>query len=76
MLRLLLIFVLIFYALYKLGLFRVFTASVKQGYKEPRTFRQKPPGSNVNVDVAPPKEKTKPVVKGGEYVDYEEIEES
>jgi hypothetical protein len=76
MLRLLLLFVLIFYALYKLGLFRVFAGSVKQGYDEPDTIRRKPPGSNVHIDRAPPKEKSKPVVKGGEYIDYEEVKDS
>jgi hypothetical protein len=74
--RILLILVLFLYLLYKLGLFRVFVGSVKQGYHDSDAIKRKPPGSNVNVDAAPPKEKTKPVVKGGEYIDYEEIKES
>lgn len=73
MFRILLIFVLIFYALYKLGLFRLFMGSVKQGYTDPGSINRKPPGSNVNVDTAPPIEKRKGHVKGGEYVDYEEV---
>ena len=73
MFRILLIFVLIFYALYKLGLFRVFTASVKDGYRDPDNINRKAPGGNVNIDATPPKEKRKADFKGGEYVDYEEI---
>lgn len=73
MVRILLIFVLIFYALYKLGLFRVFSASVKDGYRDPGNINRKAPGGNVNIDIAPPKEKRKTDFKGGEYVDYEEI---
>lgn len=65
MLRYLIIGVLIFYVLYKMGFFRAFIT----GYNEPR----KPSNSNVNVDNAPPKEKKKTSFKGGEYVDYEEI---
>lgn len=73
MFRILLIFALIFYALYKLGLFRVFTASVKDGYHEPGNINRKAPGSNVNIDTPPQKEKRKTDFKGGEYVDYEEV---
>jgi hypothetical protein len=73
MFRILLIFVLIFYVLYKFGLFRVFVGSVKQGYTDPGSINRKPPGSNVHVDTTPPIEKRKGNIKGGEYVDYEEV---
>lgn len=68
MLRYLIIGVLIFYVLYKMGVFRAFVT----GYNEPSNQR-KPVNGNVNVDNAPPKEKKKTSFKGGEYVDYEEI---
>lgn len=71
MLRILLLFVLIFYVLYKLGLFRVFVGSVKQGYSDPDNLNKRS-GSNVNIDSVPPKEKRRGF-KGGEYVDYEEV---
>ena len=67
MLRYLLIFTLIFYALYKLGFFR----SLSSGYTE--KDKRRAPNSNLNVDNVPPKEKKKTDFKGGEYVDYEEI---
>jgi hypothetical protein len=68
MIRYLIIGVLIFYVLYKMGVFRAFIT----GYNEP-TNQRKSPASKVNVDNAPPKEKKKSTFKGGEYVDYEEI---
>lgn len=67
MLRYLLIFTLIFYALYKLGFFR----SLSSGYAE--KDKKKVPNSNLNVDNVPPKEKRKTDFKGGEYVDYEDV---
>ena len=66
MLRLLLIFSLIFYVLYKFGFFRAFS-------EETRQQNRRPPNSNVDVDSAPQKEKKRSGFKGGEYVDYEEI---
>jgi hypothetical protein len=57
--------------LYKLGLFRVFVGSVKQGYSDPNDLKKRS-GGNINIDSAPPKEKRKGF-KGGEYVDYEEV---
>ena len=72
MFRILLIVVLLFYLLYKLGLFRIFVSSVNDGYREQGNINRRPPGSNVDVDKTPEgKPKTK--FKGGEYVDYEEI---
>ena len=59
---------LIFYVLYKMGVFRSFAS----GYNEP-TESQKPPKSNVRVDNPPPPEKKRTPFKGGDYVDYEEI---
>lgn len=67
MIKFLIIGVLIFYALYKMGIFRAFIT----GYNEP--LNRKRPHSNVNVNNMPPAEKKKSSFKGGEYVDYEEI---
>ncbi len=69
MIRLLLLFSLIFYVLYKLGFFR----AISQQARGQQNFNRKPSNSNVNVDAAPPKEKKRSGFKGGEYVDYEEI---
>lgn len=71
MFRLLLILILLFYVLYKLGLFKVFVHQVKDGYNDP----DRGPGQ-VNIDQHPPKKKKKPNLKGGEYIDYEEVKES
>ena len=67
MLRLLLIFSLIFYVLYKFGFFRAFTQETRSQQN------RRPPNSNVNVDSAPQKEKKRSGFKGGDYVDYEEV---
>ncbi|MDH4058281.1 MAG: hypothetical protein OEU76_05925, partial [Cyclobacteriaceae bacterium] len=64
MFRILLIVVLIFYALYKLGLFRVFAGSAKDGYSDPNNIKRKPPGGNVNIDSAPDRGARKPNIKG------------
>ena len=72
MFRILLIVTLLFYLLYKLGLFRVFVGSVNDGYREQGNINRRPPDSNVDIDNAP-KTKPKSDFKGGEYVDYEEI---
>jgi hypothetical protein len=68
MFRLLLILILLFYLLYKLGLFRVFVHQVKDGYNNPP-----PRPGQVNIDGHPPKQKKKTGFKGGEYIDYEEV---
>lgn len=68
MFRILLIFSLIFYVLYKFGFFRGLTEGMNSGQSG-----HKPPNSNVNVDGAPPKEKKRTDFKGGEYVDYEDV---
>lgn len=73
MFRILLIITLVFYALYKLGLFRVFVGSVNEGYRDRENMKRKPPGGNVNIDSAPDRGTRKPDFKGGEYVDYEDI---
>lgn len=72
MLRLLLIFSLVGYVLYKFGFFRAFTQEVRS--QDPyQNINRRPPNSNVNVDAAPPKEKRTSKFNGGEYVDYEEV---
>lgn len=72
MLRILLIFSLIGYVLYKFGFFRAFTQEVR-GQDPYQNINRRPPNSNVNVDAAPPKEKRTTKFDGGEYVDYEEV---
>ena len=72
MLRLLLIFSLIGYVLYKFGFFRAFTHEVR-GHDPYQNINRRPPNSNVNVDVKPGKEKRNGKFDGGEYVDYEEV---
>lgn len=44
---------------------------IKEQEKQSGQTRRKPSGGTVNVDSAPPKKD--PNLKGGEYVDYEEI---
>lgn len=65
--RILLIFSLILYVLYKFGFFK----GLSEGLQNPS--QRRPPNSNVNVDGPTPKEKKRTDFKGGEYVDYEEI---
>jgi hypothetical protein len=69
MFRLLIIFSLIFYVLYKFGFFR----AISQEARKQQNFDRRPPNSKINVDAVPPKEKKRSGFKGGEYVDYEEI---
>jgi hypothetical protein len=69
MLKLLLIIAITIYVLTKFG--RLFfgmgmSASQRQSY-------QRPPDGNVNVNSTSPKSKNKTDIKGGEYVDYEEV---
>lgn len=68
LLKYLIIFTLIFYVMYKMGIFRAFSS----GYNEKDQTR-KPSNGNVHVDNAPQKEKKRSTFKGGDYVDYEEI---
>lgn len=70
MLRFLLIISLVVYVLYKFGFFRGLAQGM-QGDGQGSTRRA--PNSNLNVDSVPPKEKKKSDIKGGEYIDYEEI---
>lgn len=86
MIKFLLIIILIFYALYKVGgfMFRMLFQGVQQrqqsqsrqgrDYQEAHT--RKAPNSNLNIDHIPGKEakKGKSDFGGGDYVDYEEVE--
>jgi hypothetical protein len=72
MFRILLILVLIFYLFYKLGLFKIFAGSVREGYDEQKV-NKRPPNSNLNVDSVPKENQRKSSGKSGEYVDYEEV---
>ncbi len=76
LLKFLLIVGLIGFLLFRvLGVFlRVLTGSPAN--TKAQNFRQtrKPKDGNVNVDYVPGKEKSKKGFKGGEYVDYEELD--
>jgi hypothetical protein len=52
--------------LYKFGFFR----GLSEGLQNPN---RRPPNSNVNVDGMPEKEKKRTNIRGGEYIDYEEV---
>jgi len=69
MLKLLLIIVISIYVLSKIGRFLfgvgLYSAQRKQSYR--------PPEGNVNVNGTSPNSKNKSSIKGGEYVDFEEV---
>lgn len=76
--RLILILALVGYLLYKLGLFRGMVRANYNGrggrpgngsYNQHNRRRD----SNVNIDSVP-KDKKEPHYKGGEYIDYEEVD--
>jgi hypothetical protein len=69
MIRFLLILALIVYILSKLGgfFFRVGATSQRN-----KNFQQRKPEGSIHVDSVPSKEK-KGTIKGGDYVDYEEV---
>lgn len=71
MLRILLIFSLVGYVLYKLGLFKIFMHTQVRGQRPTNPFNH-PPKNDIHVNSAP-KEKKGSGFKGGEYVDYEEV---
>jgi len=83
MLKFLLILVLIFYLIYRIGgfLFRMlFIGAQKQQQQYQNQSQQqshrKAPNSNLNIDYAPgskQEDKKGGDFKGGEYVDYEEV---
>lgn len=67
MFKLLIILFVVAYLVQKVGMlfFRAGAAS-QQRY-------QQPPKGKVHVDSAPPREKKKGTIKGGDYVDFEEV---
>lgn len=64
MFRILLIILLVGYALYKLGVFKIFTQAEVKGHND-----------NVNIDSAQKQDKKRSTFKGGEYVDYEDVKD-
>lgn len=90
MIKFLLILILFFYALYRIGgfLFRVLFQSAQQqnrqqyqgnqsrSYQQQTHHSRKAPDSNLNIDHIPEKDhdKRKGDFKGGDYVDYEEVD--
>lgn len=80
MIRFLLIVFLISYVLYKVGgfFFKILTLGGSAQRQRTRQNQppKRPPGTNLNVDYAPGEKKTnKADFKGGEYVDFEEVED-
>ena len=69
MLKFLLILVLGIYILTKVGAFLFRGGASSQQY---RTQPRKPDGK-IHVDSAPPKDRKGSSIKGGDYVDYEEV---
>jgi hypothetical protein len=70
MLKILIILILIFYVMSKLGFFRAFS----QGVNSSSGDRPRPAGGNVNIHSVPKKDTRKPSdFKGGDYIDYEEV---
>ncbi|MCS6973120.1 MAG: hypothetical protein N2044_02355 [Cyclobacteriaceae bacterium] len=66
MIRFLLIVILVFYVLYKLGIFRLFIYHAREGYRE------KDGGMKIYPKEKRPKNTT---FTGGEYIDYEEVKD-
>lgn len=68
--RFLIILGLIGYVLYKLGglFFRAGAASQQDRFQQ-----RKPQNGNINVDSAPDRPAKSGKIKGGEYIDYEEV---
>jgi len=73
MLKTLLIAALIIYLLYKVGLLRFSFHAEVNGQETNRNFHRKPADGNVHIDSVPPKQKQRKDYKGGEYVDYEDV---
>ncbi|MEQ8362368.1 MAG: DUF4834 domain-containing protein [Cyclobacteriaceae bacterium] len=69
MLKLLLIIAIAVYVLSKFGRF-FFGMGMSSSQ---RRSHQRPPDGNVNVSGTSPKSKNNSDIKGGEYVDYEEV---
>ncbi|GIV36594.1 MAG: hypothetical protein KatS3mg032_0973 [Cyclobacteriaceae bacterium] len=65
MLRLLLVLILVFYVLHKLGIFRLFFYHARQGYNE------KDGGIHIHQTKTT---RSKPTEKAGEYIDFEEVD--
>jgi len=68
--RFFIILALVGYVLYKFGglFFRAGAASQQHRFQQ-----RKPPQGDIHVNSAPKKEKGNGHIKGGDYVDYEEI---
>ena len=79
MLKFLIILFVVSYVTFKLGgfLMKALYSAMGQDPSQ-RNFRdqskQSPSGGNVNVDYVPKNKQSKSDFKGGEYVDYEEVE--
>ncbi len=79
LLKVLITLILILYLFYKVSgfLFKVVFGGLRN---DPAQFRRsqqkskKAPGSNLNIDRIPHENKSKSTFKGGEYVDFEEVD--
>lgn len=70
MLKFLIILFLVTYVLIKVGGFFFRAGVASQGRSQQQ---RKPADGNVNVDSAPKKQKKAGNIKGGDYIDYEEV---
>ncbi len=80
MLKFILILFLAFYIIYKLAGFLVRVMVINVAQQQQKQFRRqtepakkKARGGNVNIDFIPQDSKNDGKLKGGEYVDYEEV---
>lgn len=69
MLKFLLILILALYILSKIGGFLFRAGASSQQYRS----QARRPDGKIHVDTAPPKERKGSSIKGGDYVDYEEV---
>jgi len=71
MLKFLLILAISFYILSKIG--RLLFGFRVSSQQHNRQYHRKPTNGNVHIDNIPNKDKKGSSIKGGEYVDYEEV---
>ncbi len=77
MLKFLLIVILIFYVLYRIGgfFFRMLIINAQQRTQQNQntSYQSRGKDGNIHIDYVPKQTKSKSDFKGGDYVDYEEV---
>lgn len=76
MLKFLLVIILIGYAFYKVGgyLFKLFFIGAAEASDKKSNFKKRAPNSNLDIDSMPSDLANGKGYKGGEYVDFEEVD--